>query len=391
MAEGRGKRLWRRVLAALGIAVLMGLPGAAGAQGVGPGSYTVGGVDVDVTAQSAAAARDAAIVLGQRLAFEKLLGELADSEAAARLPRLSDAELTDLVSDFEVESERASAVRYIGKLSFRFKGGPVRALLEQNGVRYAVLPSTPILVVPVVQIEDQALLWDAQNAWLRAWAAQPAENTLVPLKIPLGDELDASVIDAPGAVGGDAGKLATLGQRYGTADTLVVVGKLGTDAASDAPSLDIDAKRYGPGGLVGSFTDRVSVSGASVDQLYAAAVGRVQSLLQDQLKQQNLVSSGAERRLSVTVPISGYPAWLEIRRRLAGIPTLKRAEVRNLSTSAAELDLVYVGDETQLVSALGERRLALASDGGKRVLLATQSGAAPTGAPPAGGASTTPP
>lgn len=390
MAEGRGGRLWRHALAALGLAVLMGLPGAAGAQGVGPDSYKVGGVDVDVTAASAAAARDAAIVVGQRIAFEKLVGELADSEAVARLPRLSDAEIADLVSDFEVESERASAVRYIGKLSFRFKGGPVRAFLEQNGVRYAVLPSTPILVVPVLQIDDQTLLWDAQNAWLRAWAAQPSGGTLVPLEIPSGDELDASIIDAAGAVAGEAAKLAALDRRYGATEALVVVAKLGADAASDARNLDIDAKRYGPAGLVASFTDRVSLGGAGLDELYAAAVDRVQSLLQDQIKQQNLVASGAEQRLSVTVPIDGFPAWLEIRRRLAGIPTLKRAEIRTLSTAAAELDLVYVGDETQLVSALGERRLALASDGGRRVLLATESGAAPAGTPAAGAPSTAP-
>ncbi|MFZ5791110.1 MAG: DUF2066 domain-containing protein [Pseudomonadota bacterium] len=345
---------------------------------------------MDVTAASAAAARDAAIVVGQRIAFEKLVGELADSEAVARLPRLSDAEIADLVSDFEVESERASAVRYIGKLSFRFKGGPVRAFLEQNGVRYAVLPSTPILVVPVLQIDDQTLLWDAQNAWLRAWAAQPSGGTLVPLEIPSGDELDASIIDAAGAVAGEAAKLAALDRRYGATEALVVVAKLGADAASDARNLDIDAKRYGPAGLVASFTDRVSLGGAGLDELYAAAVDRVQSLLQDQIKQQNLVASGAEQRLSVTVPIDGFPAWLEIRRRLAGIPTLKRAEIRTLSTAAAELDLVYVGDETQLVSALGERRLALASDGGRRVLLATESGAAPAGTPAAGAPSTAP-
>jgi hypothetical protein len=390
MAEGRGGRLWRRALAALGLAVLMGMPGAAGAQGVGPDSYTVGGVDVDVTAASAAAARDAAIVVGQRIAFEKLLGELADSDAAARLPRLSDAEITDIVSDFEVESERASAVRYIGKLSFRFKGGPVRAFLERNGVRYAVMPSAPVLVVPVLQIEDQTLLWDAQNAWLRAWAAQPSDDTLVPLVVPSGDELDASVIDAAGAMAGEAAKLAALDRRYGATETLVVAARLGADAASDTRNLDIDAKRYGPARLVAGFSDRVSLTGVSVDELYTAAVDRVQSLLQDQLKQQNLVASGAEQRLSVTVPIDGFSAWLEIRRRLAGIPTLKRAEIRTLSTATAELDLVYVGDETQLVSALGERRLALASDGGKRVLLATESGAAPAGTPPAGAPSTAP-
>lgn len=156
MGQGRAARNWKRrgcrhLGALLALVIILATPGFARAQGVGPSSYTVGGVTVDVTADSAAAARDAAIMLGQRIAFDRLMSQLTDPQSAAALPRLTDAEISDLVSDFEVESERASAVRYIGKLSYRFKGDPVRALLEQRGVQYAVMPTAPVLVVPVLE------------------------------------------------------------------------------------------------------------------------------------------------------------------------------------------------------------------------------------------------
>jgi hypothetical protein len=363
----------RHLGALLALAIFLAMPGLARAQGVGPSSYTVGGVTVDVTADSAAAARDAAIMLGQRIAYDKLMSQLADPQAAAALPRLTDAEISDLVSDFEVESERASAVRYIGKLSFRFKGNPVRALLEQRGVQYAVMPTSPVLVVPVLEAEGQILLWDPQNAWLKAWAANAGDNTLVPLAVPSGDELDAGMVDAAAALAGDVGKLSTLAQRHGATQSLVVVAKLDADATSDTRRLDISGSRYGLSGLIDSFTDQVSVTGSALDQLYDAGVEQAQAKLQDSLRKENLVVSGVEQRLTVTVPIESYAAWIDIRKRLAAVPTLKRAELRSLSTKAASLDLVYVGDEAQLRTALGERRMALASDGDQRVLISTSA------------------
>jgi hypothetical protein len=376
--QARAVRCWhwrdgRYAGALLALVLLLGIPGLARAQGAGPSFYTVGGVTVDVTADSAAAARDAAIVLGQRIAFDKLMSQLADPQAAAALPRLSDAEISDLVSDFEVESERASAVRYIGKLSFRFKGDPTRALLEQRGVQYAVMPTSPILVVPVLEAEGQTLLWDPQNPWLKAWVASAGDNTLVPLAVPSGDELDAGMVDAAAALAGDVGKLATLAQRHGATQSLVVVAKLDADADSDARRLEITGSRYGLSGLIDSFTDQISGTGSALDLLYEAGVDDAQAKLQDSLRKENLVVSGVEQRLAVTVPIESYAAWIDIRKRLAGVPTLKRAELRSLSTKTASLDLVYVGDEAQLRAALGERRMALASDGDQRVLISTSA------------------
>jgi hypothetical protein len=244
------------------------------------------------------------------------------------------------------------------------------------------MPTSPVLVVPVLVAEGQTLLWDPQNAWLKAWAANAGDNTLVPLAVPSGDELDAGMVDTAAALAGDAGKLSTLAQRHGATQSLVVVAKLDADATGDTRRLDISGSRYGLSGLIDSFTDQVSVTGSALDPLYDAGVEHAQAKLLESLRKENLVASGVEQRLTVTVPIESYAYWIDIRKRLAAVPTLKRAELRSLSTKAASLDLVYVGDEAQLRTALGERRMALASDGDQRVLISTSA------APSAGGSTT---
>ena len=95
-------------------------------------------------------------------------------------------------------------------------------------------------------------------------------------------------------------------------------------------------------------------------------------------KQRNLVSSTVQQTVAVSVPITDYRGWLDIRQRLAQITTIQRVDVRSLRTDLAHVDIVYVGDFTQLTQALATRSLAVANTGGEMVLLpAGQVPAAP--------------
>jgi hypothetical protein len=142
------------------MAVLMVL-GSAPAMAAAP--YEVTGVPVDVTAADAATARDQAIVEGQRKAFSMLMEQLLGAEQAASIPTPSDAQLSTMVQDFEVESERLSAVRYIGVMTFRFDAAAVDAAMgrpsETNGgIVTDAVPSGPVrtlsVVVPITSLRD---------------------------------------------------------------------------------------------------------------------------------------------------------------------------------------------------------------------------------------------
>ena len=93
----------------------------------------VNGVVVEASAATAAAARDMAIVDGQRRAFRELIEHLAPGPEATALAKLSDAEIAPLIAGFEVADERASATRWRATLSFAFDQDAVRALLRERG------------------------------------------------------------------------------------------------------------------------------------------------------------------------------------------------------------------------------------------------------------------
>ena len=85
--------------------------------------YTVTDVNADVTADTAAHARDQALMQAERAAFVQLV---ARSGGAEGVSKLSDDAIAAMVQSFEVQSERLSAVRYIGVFTIRFKPAAVQ-------------------------------------------------------------------------------------------------------------------------------------------------------------------------------------------------------------------------------------------------------------------------
>src|SRR5712671_2852637 len=169
--------------------------------------FTIAPVRVDVTAASASAARDQALIEGERRALQMLIERLTLAAGRSRLPQPNSAQLSDLVQGFEVANERRSGVRYIADYTFHFRPDSVRQLLGQAGIAFAETPSKPLVVLAVLLDGDRAALWDDPNPWRDAWARAKLPPGLVPLVIPLGEIADVAAIDTDAALHGDDARL----------------------------------------------------------------------------------------------------------------------------------------------------------------------------------------
>src|SRR5499427_5290383 len=151
-------------------------------------------VKVDATADSAAAARDAARLDGQRRALAAVVGRLSGASEPAQLPKLDDKAITDMVQSFEVANERMSTVRYVADYTFHFRSAKVRRLVrvadttpvegtgkstaEGTGKTTAESGSKSIVVLPVFKNGASLTLWNDPNAWRGAWARRSAGSGL---------------------------------------------------------------------------------------------------------------------------------------------------------------------------------------------------------------------
>lgn len=342
------------------VAAAVSAPAMAAAGAEARDVFTVSDVAVDVTAEAAAAARERALIEGQRKAFGRLLERLTLRRDHASLPRLGDPEIVDHVQAIEVEEEKTSTVRYLAELTVRFKPDSIRNLLRASGIQYAETISKPVLVLPVYEAAGAAMLWDRPNPWREAWAALDLGDGLVPLIVPEGSLGDIAEISAEQAVQAVPDRLEAIAQRYGASDALVSVATLTRVPGRAGPTVDVSVTRFGP--AIEPRATILSFAGNAdepVEGLLARAAAEVAAQVEEEWKQDNLLRFGSEETLSATVPLTDLTDWLAVRRRLERVAFVQEAELVTLSRSEAVVDLHYIGDVDQLRLALAQSDLDL--------------------------------
>jgi hypothetical protein len=332
-------------------------------------------VRVDATADSAAAARDLARIDGQRKALAVVIDHLSGSPDNAKLPKLDDKAITDMVESFEVANERMSAVRYIADYTFHFRPSKVRRLVHvvdnaaaetsnkpaSDAVSKPAVPESvpkPIVVLPVYQDGGRIVLWDDPNPWREAWGQRSPElSGVVRLTIPLGDADDLTAIDADRAVSGKSEALMTIAQQNGGGDTVVALATAAREG-DHISNLQLSIKRYRSGRLADTQSLTLDAhSGESEGDFLKRAADAAASEIA--AKRNANLGTDQQATLSAAVAISSLADWIQVRDRLASVPTVRKVDLLSLTRQEARIQLRYVGSPDQLRSSLAEVDLDL--------------------------------
>ncbi|MDA0998323.1 MAG: DUF2066 domain-containing protein [Proteobacteria bacterium] len=332
--------------------------------------FEVKNIAVDVTAKTAAQARQLALAEAERRAFYGMVARLTLAEDQERIPEISGDEISAYVRDFSVASEKASSVRYIAKLNYTFKDEEFRRLLRAYEVPFAETPSKPVAILPVLEFGATRVLWDTPNGWRDAWERRSAPAGLVPLLLPLGDLTDVTTIGADQATFGDAQALAAIANRYLAGDAMTVYARLGLDQQTSGQILTVILIRPAapiPSALAAQqFPQRPE---ESLGDLYARAANATARRIEDLWKRANLIERSSAGVLAVTVPIGGLADWLAVQRQLAQIGVIKRTEIVLMSRQEVRVNLHYVGHPDQLGTALEQVDLSLNQEGGEWLVM----------------------
>ncbi len=356
------RAVMHRILRRSGAVLVLGLCLAAAPASAQQDVFVATGVPVDITGDLATL-RDQAMLQAQRDAFRKILAEIAPAQDVAGLALPPDDQLTAWVQDFEIESEKTSASRYIGRFTFRFMAEPVRQFLSESGVSFAETTSKPVLVLPVYTDETGTTeLWGPTNLWMNAWTTRQSPPGLVPILAPRGDLEDSAGISATQALAGDQERIQDMAQRYGAGDVMVAEASLSPATPDGRRGLALSVTRYGIEGTQ-TFKDQVDGDAANIDQLMKDGVEKVAAIVQSAWKDQNLIDPNQRQELSVHVPVTGLAQWVAVKRRLGRVSSIKGVNLLELSRSGADIEVTYVGDEAQFIRALAQADLLLTDSG----------------------------
>lgn len=349
--------VFRRLCRGLLTAAFMTLSGAAAWAQAGA-VYTATGIDVDVNGDIATL-RDQALLQGQRLGLQKVLAQIAPAERVQALTLPSDDVISTWVQDFEIEQEKASATHYIGRFTFRFLADPVQQFLAGNNVAFAQAQTKRVLVLPVYTDETgNSTLWGPANLLLLPWGSKAPNASLVPLVLPSGDVSDSTALSATQALAGDTQRLAALAQRYGAAEVMVTEVKAAPVGPDGMQSFAVAATRYGRSATT-QFTDTVSGDPTTIEALLGRTVDNTINWVQGQVRETNLVDASRQTAMMVDVPLTSLKQWVDIKKQLGGVPSLKSVRLVTLTKAMAVLDIAFLGDVPQFQRQLAQQDLAL--------------------------------
>lgn len=378
------------------VLTLLAVPDRAVAQDYVAQDYTVERIPVDVTAETAALARDKALLDAEREGLNRLAERFG-----ADPPDLGGAQVADFVESIEILNEKSSAVRYIAEITVHYRppaidrlfnrGGAVAALPSDGAtagfdVGPAARPGDAVLVLPVYEWSGARSIWDRSNPWFAAWMMANPDIAGRPVLLPEGGLDDRAALSADQAVAGDRAAIAALGHRYGAADILVAHAIYEIDHRTGRPQFRISLTGFGNRLGGAALVERIDGEPTEfVDELALRAVREVaaatdrgwgtpprpaeptvalippgpQSLAPPPAEAvpddgSPLAPDRLEHSLLITVELRGPADLAALRSQMDRLPMVARDDLVSLSRDRATLRVHYRGGADRLRLALTE-------------------------------------
>lgn len=251
-------RLFRNTVPMLALG-LLGIGGVVLAQSDAPvreveanddgGTLEIGGIDVDVAAKTATAAR----YLGWRLAQRKGWATLAQRYGHGG--SLPDSTLDSIVSGIVVEREQLGDNRYIARLGIQFSRARAGALL---GLAAEQTRSAPMLVIPVMWSGGAGIAFETKTPWLEAWRRFRTSNSTIDYVRPSATGPDSLLMNAGQILRPGRGWWRSILNQYGATNVLIPVVHLYRQWPG-GPVIGTFQARFGPDDrLLDNFSLRVS-------------------------------------------------------------------------------------------------------------------------------------
>jgi hypothetical protein len=337
----------KAAFAAIFVAALCAFaPVAASAQGR-DNVYAVGGIQVDETAASAASAQQAGFTAAQREGFERLVRRLAPQQdlLTRGVPPVEGPALDALVQSVDVEQERRSNTRYIGRLTVRFNPDAVRATMRQYGLSVVDARGPPVLVAPLVGV---GVPDEAAAVWREVWTNGGFGDELAPMPVAPPDLRGAPSWDAASSYAASAAAASVLYATLRIQGADATASLVEVNAAGSRPRGDASARIGG--------TDAAALR-AALQSLAEQASSRVQN----DWKASVAANGGQRARISASAIYTDQHSWETIKEALEGAAHTLISEIRieAVGRDGALVSFSFVGDRNQLVAELARRGVTL--------------------------------
>jgi hypothetical protein len=326
--------------------------------------FSVMGIELDVKARTAIAARERAIVQAEVRGFEALLNKLLDHDSPLLGRSYPAAQIRPMVRAFEVGEEKSASGRYIATYHVSYDPQSVRQFLGRRNAAFSEIPGDRLLVFPLIERHGATLLWEEENPWWQTVGPGLLKNYLHDYVVPEAS-FDERLAWSPGHLkrGPVPKRLESLLQKYEADDVLLINVRLIEAGDEDPPQALFEykrlktAKRVGVGRL---FFLEGDDEGAVLGRVFAAIAERFDS----GWKQRTRALYGGFKFLDVEAWVENVEAWVRMREQLEEAAMVRGIRIGELAVPISRLQIRYLGTEEQLRLTLEQVGLRLRNDEG---------------------------
>lgn len=307
--------------------------------------FTVAGVPVDATADTAIEAQTTAISDGQLIAARILMERvtLPQERAANPLPELTLDTAAKLIRALEIANEKRSGSRYLGDITVAFNPSAVQNYLRGNELSMISTQARDRLVLPVSS--DSRLFSD--NAWLSAWRSPQFSHALTPISLRGATAVDNAVISTNEAASLNMAALKRAGQRFGV--NQILIAELGSDMSARVIDIALDT---------GQKRNLGRVNGSSFSDL----ANRIVKNIENDWKQASVSLAENAVTTVVTVLYDSHREWQNLQDAINSSAQIQDARLDALSKDGALMTLTYGGDMGRLQNELAFKGMTITQD-----------------------------
>jgi hypothetical protein len=331
--------------------------------------FAVQGVEVDVTDTDADTAKNKALIEVQIKAFRTLAERIGNQSIVDAVTKYEEKQVLPFLKSLSIEEESISPGRYKGKLTVRFLPNRIRALYADFGVKVGGEQGPSFLVLAIWKGPGGEVLWE-DNPWRQAWIDLRAEQSIVPIIVPLGDLDDSEMISVTDVLSDDQVKLEAIRRRYDVKKVIIAYAEPAENGAvrarmsGDSPlgKLSFDKIYDGESGRVEESTALAAqrFHGVMVEK-FKSGQGKIAAQATEQKRQSD---ANARKTISVRVPFAGPSEWNGLRSRILSTPGVTGLDVSSLGADGAVVSLSFVGIPDDLQSSMQASGLKMSRAGG---------------------------
>lgn len=311
--------------------------------------FIVQDIKVEATAKSAVVAREIAFNRALSKSFKLLTKRMVDRKELKSIEIPKSDEIADMVLDFEITSEKSSSTSYRATYTIRYNKSDVRSFFSNQQVSYTDISGQRLLVLPFLQVQNQTILWNEQNPFLKGWQQSVnGENTLTKIIVPINDLQDMIDIKDHEALTYKTENMNRLISRYNAREAVILIASPVSGIAS-LNNEQVNLYIYKTDNGRPEYIDTLIIKPANGKDIVQKSINETKRFLQDEWKRKHSIAPTTQKNMfNVVVRYPSIDQWIRTKTILEQNIGKNSIILKSLRTKEATLQVNYSGSVERL-------------------------------------------